>query len=636
MPSTANNLEQWLSVDLPEWARQSIKELVRMEAWDELNDRFFKDITFGTGGMRGRVLGKVQTKSETGMSESGHYPKFPAVGTNTINDFNVIRATIGLYRYSRNRLLGDRLYEIPRLVIAHDVRYFSRHFCELTASTWTRLGGQALIFDGPRSTPQLSFSIRNFEALAGVVITASHNPPHDNGFKVYLNDGGQIVPPHDKGIIAEVNKVLIGEIISFLEKRMDNVVCLSKHADNCYLKSARESIINENAVEKMKSKIVFTAIHGTGGIATLPLLNHYGVRVVAIREQSEFSPDFPTVKSPNPEERDALRLGIEKAREVGAIAVFGTDPDSDRVGLAVSDRNGDFRFLSGNNVLVALAEYRIRALKSMRILPEKGTNRAALIKSSVTTPMLDIIAKNHGLKLINTLTGFKWIGNKLLEYETVLKNSLMESSGIAVDYDNTERNTRIKLLLENSTYMVLGGEESCGYLGHDILRDKDANAAVLMLCELIGHLESRGQTILDFLDEIYSLYGFYSERLVCLTYEGSSGCKIIRKIIDNFRKHPPKVIGGMEVLGIIDYGEEMITDEDGKVLPQEDVFRVMLKNDYLVYLRPSGTEPKIKIYVYGYHHPVDISELEAYRNIAGERTERIADAIKNGIEKFIY
>ena len=279
LPSAAENLAAWLAASLPSWAVASIDELVAASAWAELNDRFYRYLEFGTGGMRGRTIGVVTTAAETGAPGPQGTPAHAAVGSNVLNDFTLVRATIGLYRYTARYLAASKRQTPPSFVIAHDVRHFSRHFCELAASTWTKLGGIAYIFDGPRSTPQLSFSVRWLRAHAGVVITASHNPPHDNGFKAYFEDGAQVVPPHDKGIVAEVNAIPLGELAPYLEKNTAGVITLNADADAAYQTDAAKAVIDAGVFAKAKLKVAYSNIHATGIVASVPLLERAGVEV---------------------------------------------------------------------------------------------------------------------------------------------------------------------------------------------------------------------------------------------------------------------------------------------------------------------------------------------------------------------
>ncbi|HVU34418.1 MAG TPA: phospho-sugar mutase, partial [Opitutaceae bacterium] len=340
LPGTVENLRAFVAAGLPEWAQASIDELVGAGAWAELNDRFYRYLEFGTGGMRGRTIGVRPARAETGRPDAKGSPEHAAIGSNVLNDFTLIRATIGLFRYTQRYLEGQGSRVRPRLVIAHDVRHFSRRFCELAASVWTQLGGEAYIFDGPRPTPQLSFSVRWLKAHAGVVITASHNPPHDNGFKAYFEDGAQVVPPHDKGIVSEVNAVPLAELPRYLDLKLAGVTTLGREADDAYLAVATKAALDPEVFRSAKLKVVFTNIHGTGAVHSLPLLVHAGCDVTPVPEQLDFDARFPTVKSPNPENAAALSRAIALAEQIGADVVLATDPDADRMGCAVRNRDG--------------------------------------------------------------------------------------------------------------------------------------------------------------------------------------------------------------------------------------------------------------------------------------------------------
>ncbi|HEX2099449.1 MAG TPA: phospho-sugar mutase, partial [Candidatus Synoicihabitans sp.] len=348
LPSTVENLIAWLQAGLPDWVGASIKELVEREAWSELNDRFYRYLEFGTGGMRGRTIGRVLTDIERGKPGPQDTPERAAAGTNVLNDFTLVRAVVGLHRYVKAHLAASQRYDVPALVIAHDVRHFSRHFCELAASTWSRLGGNAYIFDGPRSTPQLSFSVRWLRAHCGVVITASHNPPHDNGFKAYFEDGAQVIAPHDTGIVAQVNAVPLAELVPFLTQDLSRVVTLGEAADRAYLAAARQAVIDREVFQRAKLRVGFTSIHGTGGIASVPLLQEAGCEVVEVPEQRAFDARFPTVKSPNPENAEALALAVTLAESRQLDVVLATDPDCDRMGCAVRGAEGRMHLLTGN------------------------------------------------------------------------------------------------------------------------------------------------------------------------------------------------------------------------------------------------------------------------------------------------
>ena len=600
LPTTAANLADWLAAPLPEWAAASIDELVAREAWPELNDRFYRYLEFGTGGMRGRTIGKVTATAETGALSPLDTPEHAAIGSNLLNDFTLIRATIGLYRHTAKYLAASARADSPKLVIAHDVRHFSRHFCELAASTWTRLGGAACIFDGPRSTPQLSFTVRHLRAHAGVVITASHNPPHDNGFKAYFEDGAQVTPPHDAAIVAEVNAVPLAELAAFLAKDLSRVITLAPAADAAYHAAAAAAVIDRAVFKKAKLKLAFTNIHGTGAITSVPLLKAAGAQVTHVPAQAAQDPRFPTVKSPNPENAEALAIAIDLAEKSKLDLVLATDPDCDRMGVAVRDRDGKMQLLTGNQTGALLVEYRLATLKKLGLIPKRGGKNIALIKTFVTTPLQDAIARAHGVKVINTLTGFKWIAAKVRGYEEQLKTRLLAREGIALDYDRTPRATRAKLLMKHSTHYVFANEESYGYLGNDDVRDKDGNAACLMFAELCAHIKTLKLTVPEYLDQIYRKHGYYTEGVINIYYEGATGAAKIKRILDSYRANPPKKFGDIAVKKFQDFGREKILDADRERIPAQDLYFVTLANGYTFAARGSGTEPKIKFYLFAH------------------------------------
>jgi phosphoglucomutase len=628
LESAVANLKIWASADfLPAWVGASIAELVEKGEWDELNDRFYQNMAFGTGGIRGRTIGKVATSVETGTPSAMGTPEHAAVGTNVLNDFNLIRATIGMFRYVETYLCDRGRHDLPRFVIAHDVRHFSRHFCELAASTWCQLGGQALIFEGPRSTPQLSFAVRHFQATCGAVITASHNPPHDNGFKAYFEDGAQVVFPHAEGIVDLVNQVRLEELSQYLEVDLGPVIVLGKEADEPYLELLEEMVVDHDVMESEAPKVVFSPIHGCGAISSVPVLRKLGVEVVEVPEQMEPDGRFPTVKSPNPENAEALEMAIKKANEVGADVVLATDPDADRMGVAVRNRAGEMVLLTGNQIGTLLAEYRISTLKDAEILPEDGGDNAVLIKTFVTSPMQEAVATWHGLKTINTLTGFKWIGEKLAGYQAEMEAKLFEKEGLAIDYDACDIWTKADLMLDYSTYFVFGGEESYGYLASDKLRDKDANAAVVMFCELAAYLKAQEMTFPEYLDALYLQHGYYEEKTLNIYYEGAAGSLKIKNILDSYRSHPPKAFGDVTVSGFTDFGKDEIIDADGQRIPPQDFYFLELSNGYSFAVRGSGTEPKIKFYVFGRTDVTDPEELEQVKTDAAEEMQSILKAI---------
>lgn len=609
MPSAVENLQAFLGANLPDWAVQSIEELVNAEEWGELNDRFYCYLAFGTGGMRGRTVGKVAAKAETGQLSAAGSPEHAAIGSNVLNDFTLIRAVIGLFRYTKSHLESLQIGEAPKFVIAHDVRHFSRHFCELAASTWVRLGGEAFIFDGPRPTPQLSFAVRWLKAHAGVVITASHNPPHDNGFKAYFDDGAQVVPPHDKGIVNEVNQVSLSEAGGYLKKDLSGVVTLKRDADDDYLAVAATAAIDPDVFKQTKLNVVFTNIHGTGAVHSVPLLIHAGCHVSPVPAQLDSDGRFPTVKSPNPENADALAQGVALAEKEGADVLLATDPDADRMGVAVRNREGKMELLTGNQIGALLAEYRLGKYKERGWIPAEGSKQVAIVKTFVTTKLQDAIGEGHGVKVINTLTGFKWIAAKIRAYE----DKLREAMGADFDYESANLGQRAKLHQEHSTFYAFGTEESYGYLPNDYLRDKDGNSACLMFAELCASVKSRGLTIPEYLDEIYLKYGFYLEGVINIYYEGASGNAKIKRILETYRESAPTAFGDVTVTEFQDFGVQDISDADGELIPKQDLYFVTLSNGYSFAARGSGTEPKMKFYLFANAEVSDAEDLPAVK-----------------------
>jgi phosphoglucomutase len=601
LPSTAENLIQWLTAGfLPDWAVRSIEELVNGKQWEELNDRFFRSLEFGTGGMRGRTIGKVVTREEMGENQTaGTVPQYAGVGSNLLNDFNVIRATIGLYRYTAAYLSEQQRAEPAALVIAHDVRHFSRHFCLLAASVWMRLGGVAYVYPGPRSTPQLSFSVRALRAHAGIVITASHNPPHDNGYKVYFGDGAQVVPPHDKKIIQEVDNTGWDDVLQQLQAESVSPIVLSDDMDKAYLNAVEDALLQPEVLLSSPLKVVYTPIHGTGGVASFPLLRRYGITVLEVEEQSIMDGAFPSVKSPNPENAEALSRGLQVAEAQQADVVLATDPDCDRMGVAVRDESGKWVLLSGNQIGSLLAHYTLTQWKKRGWLTTDNAEHCCLIKTFVTTPLQEEIGKSFGVKVLDTLTGFKWIGHKLARYEDQLRQAVSAQNELEIDYDRMSREQRRHWLQKHATAYIFGGEESYGYLASDKVRDKDGNAAVLLFVEMMASLQKEGKSVFSYLGELYREYGYFEEGLVNQYYEGASGAQKIQNILKSYRNNPPVQIGDFHVERIIDFGRQKIVDADGDVIPSQDFFVVELSDGFRYAVRGSGTEPKIKFYLFG-------------------------------------
>ena len=624
LPSTAENIAAFARAGLPDWAGRSIDELAHNAAWSELNDRFYRFLEFGTGGMRGRTIAAVPTAAEAAHHTPTSDPAHAAIGSNMMNDLTVLRAVIGLFRYTHRYLEARGSGVKPKIVIAFDVRFFSRHFCQLAASTWTKLGGEALIFDDPRPTPQLSYSVRHFQAHAGVVFTASHNPSHDNGFKAYFNDGAQVVPPDDAGIVAEVNAVPLGDLPEFLAVDLTGVTVLDRAADDAYLTTASKAALDPAIFREVKLKVAFTNLHGTGGVHCPPLLLHAGCDLTQVKEQVAFDPRFPTVKSANPENAEALARAVKLAEHAGCDLVLATDPDCDRMGCAVPNAEGKMVLLTGNQIGALMADYRLTQYKEMGWIPPQGSDRACIIKTFVTSRLLDAVGAAHGVKVINTLTGFKWIAAKLRRYE----EKLQQAMGPEYDYDGAPLVERARLHLAHSTFFAFGTEESYGYLPNDMVRDKDGNAACLMMAELCAWAKSRGLRITEYLDEIYVRCGFYLEGTINLYYEGASGNAKIKRILETYRASPPIAFGDVAVAQFQDFGREKIFDTDGDQIPAQDLYLVTLANGYSFAARGSGTEPKMKFYLFASEKVASAEQLPAVKTSVRAELDRLKALIE--------
>ena len=589
----------WLqSGALPAAALESLADLVARGAWAELEDRFYKGIAFGTGGMRGRTVGRVSAANELAADGT---PVRAAVGSACLNDVNVLRAALGLWRHV------SAAHPSPRIVIAHDVRHFSRHFAELVASAWSRLGGEAYLFAGARSTPQLSFSVRHLGAHAGVVITASHNPSHDNGFKCCLGHGGQVTPPDDAAIVAEVGKLGPADVAPYLEKDLAGVRTVDAAAEEAYLARVAGIVLEPELMARHAPKVVYTNLHGTGDVTVVPALRRLGLDPHLVHEQLEHDGRFPTVPSPNPESPAAFALALKLAGEVGADLVLATDPDSDRVGVACPQADGAYRLLTGNEVAALLAEFRLSALKDAALIPAAGSPQAVVLKSLVTTPLVAAICARHGVRCVETLVGFKWIARKLERWSRQL------AEGAGADAPHLPLRRRAPLALRHASLFVLGAEESYGYLADDAVRDKDANATVVLLCEFAALLRSRGRTLLDALDVLHLSHGAYHEDLLNLTFEGAEGAAAIRRIVASWRAQPPREIDGAKVLKVVDYERDEVLDAEGERVPPEEFILAELADGRRVAVRASGTEPKAKFYAFARAAVADADDLPAAR-----------------------
>lgn len=620
MESSAANILGWLDENfLPEWAIDALVELFEEGRYEEINDRFFRFLAFGTGGMRGRTIGKQPAMAELGRQSEQGTPEHAAVGANNMNDFNVVRATMGLFNYCKGYLDANG-GGTPKLVVAYDVRHFSKRFCELAASVWTRMGGEAYIFDSPRSTPQLSFSVRQLKTTAGIVITASHNPPHDNGYKVYFSDGAQAITPHAEGIVEQVGKVSWKEVGKYLDINLDGVKRVPEEAEQAYIKSIENCVIDAKVLADNKPKVVFTSVHGTGVTMCPAVMRHFGLDPYFVEPQMKIDSRFPTVKQPNPEYAETLSMGIQKMRETGAECLMATDPDADRMGVAIRTRSGEIRLLTGNMIGSLLAQYRISRMIEKGIITNPA--KCAVIKTFVTTPLQDKIAAAYGIKCINTLTGFKWIGGRLELYRKQLEKALGKS------VDDLTYLERAKLSQEYSTFFVFGGEESYGYLGTDLVRDKDANAAVMMFCEMLGYLKSIGKTVDEYLDDIYLKCGYYLESLRSVYREGAAGAKQIQDFLVKLGEKPLESVGGVKVAKAVNFAKDEIFDADGIKIPSERFYFYTLENGYSFAIRGSGTEPKIKFYAFAHEKADSLEGLAKAKQTAKTELDRILDDLE--------
>lgn len=503
----------------------------------EIEDRFCKNLEFGTGGLRG-IIG---------------------AGTNRINKYTIRRATLGLANHIIN-IYGEE-GKSKGVVIAYDSRYKSKEFCEETAKTLAAYGIKVYIFDSLRPTPELSFAVRYLNCTAGIVITASHNPPEYNGYKVYWSDGGQICLDKANEIIDEINKIDDYSIIKTVDNINNELITiLDNEVDDEFIKSVKKQVINQDIINKVGKdiKIIFTPIHGSGNIPIRRVLNEVGFEnLKVVKEQELPDPNFSTVKYPNPEEKEVFNIAIEMAKNDGADVIIGTDPDCDRIGVVVKDNNGEYIVLNGNQVGSLLVDYVI----SNNLDKIKTMKNPTIIKTIVTSELGSIIAKSYGVDSVDTLTGFKFIGEKINEYE-----------------------------VSNEKTFIMGYEESYGYLIGTHTRDKDGVVSALLISEMAAYYYSKGITLYDGLMNIYDKYGYYMEELKSITLKGSDGMKKIDTIMDYFRCYNLPSISDMNIVNIIDY-KKGIDD-----LPKSNVLKFVLEDESWIAIRPSGTEPKIKFY----------------------------------------
>ena len=532
-------IDKWLNGNYDEATKEGIRKM-QLENPDDLADAFYKNLEFGTGGLRG-IMG---------------------IGTNRMNKYTVGMATQGYANYLK-KCFGNEV----RVAIAHDCRNNSTEFADITANVFAANGIQVFLFEALRPTPELSFAIRHFKCHGGVVCTASHNPKEYNGYKAYWDDGAQMVPPHDKNVIHEVEKIASVDDVKW-EGGGKNITIIGKEVDELYLDMVQGlSIYPEVCKKQHDLKIVYTPIHGTGIMLVPPALSRYGfTNVHIVKEQSIPDGNFPTVIYPNPEERETMSIGLKQAEALDADILLGTDPDSDRVGIGVKNNKGKWILMNGNQTAMLAFNYMIEARKAKGIAAPNDM----VIKTIVTTDMIDAIAKASGVKCYNVLTGFKWIASLIKEKE-------------------------------GKENYIIGGEESFGLMIGDHIRDKDAVSAVTLICEMAAYEKNKGRSLFDKLLDLYVQYGFYKESLVSITKKGMNGAAEIKAMMQEYRDNPPKTIDGIAVSELLDYelqvGKNLATGATWKIdLPKSDVLQFVLGDGTKISARPSGTEPKIKFY----------------------------------------
>ncbi len=540
-PQLLNKINAWLEGPYDSKTKQTIQDQLDSKAYVELTDAFYKDLEFGTGGLRG-IMG---------------------VGSNRINKYTLGMATQGLSNYLIKRYPDQQI----KVVVAHDSRNNSDLFARLVAEVFSANGIIVYYFEGLRPTPELSFAIRELDCQSGVMLTASHNPKEYNGYKAYGEDGGQLVSPADTDVIAEVRKIENINDIRF-EGNAENIQTIGDEMDQIYLDRLVSLSLAPEVINRQKDlKIVFSPIHGAGAVLVPPVLEKFGFNnVTLVEEQMILDGNFPTVIYPNPEEKEALALALKKAEEIDADLVMATDPDADRVGIAVKNVEGTFEILNGNQAATLLVYYVLSSWERL----EKLTGDQYVIKTIVTSYMIDKIAASKNVTCYNTLTGFKYIGQIMTE------------------------------LAGKKTFLA-GGEESYGYLVGEHARDKDAIISCAMIAEMAAYYKDQGISLYEALIDLYIEYGFYKEKLIALTKKGKSGAEEIQALMRNLRKDPPTSLGGSQVSCIKDYQNSVstnpITGETTNIdMPSSNVLQFFTEDGSIISARPSGTEPKIKFY----------------------------------------
>lgn len=566
-PTVNERISAWLNGNYDEESKAAVRRMSE----DELFDAFYKDLEFGTGGLRG-LMGQ---------------------GPNRMNRYTVGAATQALSNYLKEVFADEKI----SVAIAYDSRHNSRFFAQVTADVFSANGIKVFLFEELRPTPELSFAVRHLSCKAGVVLTASHNPKEYNGYKAYWDDGAQVVSPHDKNIMAEARKITEPSQI-FFERNEKLIKPIGKEIDEAYIDQVLSLSVFPEVVKKHNDiRIVYSSLHGTGGTLIPEVLNRMGFeKVRTVTEQASPDGNFPTVLYPNPEERDAMEMALEQAVDYEADLVMATDPDADRVGIAVRNSRGEFILLNGNQTAALLIGYVMEARKKAG----KIDGKQMVVKTIVTTELIDDMAAHYGVDCFNTLTGFKHIA------------ALIRT-------------------LEGKKEFIAGGEESYGYMIGDAVRDKDAVASCAMIAEMVAYAASKNMTLFDKLPELCKKHGFYLERLVSVKKEGQKGAKEIKNMMSEFRKNPPSKLAGSKVVRILDYQSSiehhLKTGEKRNIdLPKSNVLQFYTENGSKVSMRPSGTEPKIKFY---FSVKGKLKETLDYFQKEKELNERIDALIKD-------
>mgnify|MGYP001306858676 FL=1 len=533
-----SKVEAWLNGNYDQTTKDEIKKM-QQERPDELIEAFYQNLEFGTGGLRG-IMG---------------------VGTNRMNKYTVGMATQGYVNYLK-QVFGD-----VKVAIAHDSRNNSRYFAVTAAKVFAANGAKVFLFEDMRPTPELSFAIRSLGCQGGVVCTASHNPKEYNGYKAYWNDGSQLVPPHDKNVIAEVEKIASVDDVKWTGSE-ENIIAIGKEMDEKYVEMVKSLSIYPEVIAKQSDlKIVYTSIHGTGIKMVPPVLDRFGFKNVHIvKEQMQPDGNFPTVAYPNPEESEAMSYGLKLAKELDADILCGTDPDADRIAIGVKDDKGKWVLMNGNQTAVLAFNYLMEARRTKGIAKPNDM----VITTIVTTPMIDSIAAGNSVNCYRVLTGFKWISELIRQKE-------------------------------GKENYIIGGEESFGLMIGDKIRDKDGVSAVALLCEMAAYEKEKERNLYEKMIDLYVQYGFYKEHLISITKKGMDGQQQIAAMMESYRKNPPATINGQSVVMLMDYEKQtkknLLTGEEWKLeLPKSNVLQFVLDDMTFISARPSGTEPKIKFY----------------------------------------